>query len=192
MKAFNISLGIVLLLLLLFLISCASNQQSSTESLDEYLQRSTKAYQSKDYPQYQRLMQKIVDLLPQNYKYRYFLARACALNNDLENAVKIMHFLLDEDYDLAIFAERDTNFDSIRKSEQFQEIINRIKKKTKPLNNSQIVFSIPEKDLIPEGITYDPVDETFYLGSVEKCKIIRINKQGKIVNIKINPRGLTP
>lgn len=73
---------------------------------------------------------------------------------------------MDEDYDLAFLAETDSDFDLIRNAEQFQEIINRIKEKTRPLNNSHIIFSVPEKDLILEGIAYDPVDEIFYLGGV--------------------------
>ena len=87
---------------------------------------------------------------------------------------------MDEDYDLAFLAETDSDFDRVRDTKPFQEILNRIREETRPLNNSYVAFSIPEKDLIPEGIAYDPVDEIFYLGSVQKCKIIKITKQGKI------------
>jgi hypothetical protein len=180
MEKIDVFTGAVLPVLLPLLVFSVCNQQSTADSLDEYLQLSVKAYQSKDYPEYHRLISKIVDLEPQNYRYRYNLACACALTGDLQSTVKILRFLLDEGYDLAFLAETDSDFDLIRNTEPFQEIINLIKEKTRPLNNSHIAFSIPEKDLIPEGIAYDPVDETFYLGSVQKCKIIKINKQGRI------------
>jgi hypothetical protein len=44
---------------------------------------------------------------------------------------------------------------------------------------AEVAFTIPEKDLIPEGIAYDPQTETFYVGSISKKKIIAIAKNGK-------------
>lgn len=180
MKRFAVYTRTILLILLLLLVYSVCSPQSPTDSLKKYLQLSIKAYQSKDYPEYHRLMLRIVDLEPQNYKYRYNLACACALNNDLQSAVKILRFLLDEDYDLAFLAETDSDFDLIRNAVTFQETVKRIKEKTQPLNNSHIAFSIPEKDLIPEGIAYDSVDGSFYLGSTHKCKIIKIDKNKEI------------
>jgi hypothetical protein len=177
---FDVFTGAILPTLLLLLVFSVYNQPSVTDSLNEYIQLSIKAYQSKDYSEYHRLTSKIVYLEPQNYRYRYKFACACALNGDLQSTIKILRFLLDKDYDLALLAETDSDFDLIRNSEPFQEIINLIKEKTRPLNNSHIAFSIPEKDLIPEGIAYDPLDEAFYLSSVQKCKIIKIDKYGRI------------
>jgi hypothetical protein len=43
-----------------------------------------------------------------------------------------------------------------------------------------IAFRIPEKDLIPEGIAHDPAEDAFYLGSINKSKILKITRGGKI------------
>lgn len=40
-------------------------------------------------------------------------------------------------------------------------------------------FRIPEKDLIPEGIAYDPADRTLFVGSLNKRKIVRVTADGK-------------
>jgi hypothetical protein len=40
-------------------------------------------------------------------------------------------------------------------------------------------FRILEKDLIPEGIAYDPVDRTLFVGSLNKRKIVRVTADGK-------------
>jgi DNA-binding beta-propeller fold protein YncE len=45
---------------------------------------------------------------------------------------------------------------------------------------AEVVFRIPEKDLIPEGMTYDPAGKNFYVGSIQKRKVIRISTDGKI------------
>ena len=39
-------------------------------------------------------------------------------------------------------------------------------------HRSELAFRIPERDLFPEGIAYDPVSDTFFLGSVRKRKNI--------------------
>ncbi len=45
---------------------------------------------------------------------------------------------------------------------------------------SEIAFQLPERDLIPEGICYDPADDVFYLGSIRKSKILKISREGEV------------
>ena len=45
---------------------------------------------------------------------------------------------------------------------------------------SEIAFQLPERDLIPEGICYDPEDDVFYLGSIRKSKILKISRNGEV------------
>lgn len=56
-----------------------------------------------------------------------------------------------------------------------------------PINRSFIAFTIPEKDLLPESVAYDPVEQAFYVGSTRKGKIVKVDKQGKISDF-IAPR----
>ena len=44
---------------------------------------------------------------------------------------------------------------------------------------SQVAFRLPERDLIPEGMCYDPVGDVFYLGSIRKSKILEISRDGE-------------
>lgn len=37
-----------------------------------------------------------------------------------------------------------------------------------------VAFTLPEVDLIPEGITVDPADGTFYISSIHKNKIVKV------------------
>ena len=48
------------------------------------------------------------------------------------------------------------------------------------VHGSQIAFQLPERDLVPEGICYDPISESFFLGSIEKHKILRISMDGTV------------
>jgi hypothetical protein len=44
----------------------------------------------------------------------------------------------------------------------------------------EVAFIVPEKDLIPEGIAYDPAEKAFYLGSIHKKKIVKVTGKGGI------------
>jgi hypothetical protein len=83
MKRFDTYTDAILPILLLLVVFTACNKTSTTDSLNEYIQLSIKAYESKNYSKYLRLILKIVDLEIQNYKYYYNLACAYALNGDL-------------------------------------------------------------------------------------------------------------
>lgn len=49
-----------------------------------------------------------------------------------------------------------------------------------PRDRSVVAFEIPDKMLMPEGITNDPVTKTIYMGSLYLRKIISIDKHGVI------------
>ena len=48
------------------------------------------------------------------------------------------------------------------------------------LNNSNLAFVLPEKDLLPESIAYDSKQGGFYVGSTRKGKIVKISNDGSI------------
>lgn len=43
-----------------------------------------------------------------------------------------------------------------------------------------VAFKIAEKDIIPEGITYDPIGKAFYVSSINKKKILKITQAGTV------------
>lgn len=44
---------------------------------------------------------------------------------------------------------------------------------------AETAFRIPEKDLIPEGITYDPATRSFFVSSIIRRKIVKVDEQRK-------------
>lgn len=44
----------------------------------------------------------------------------------------------------------------------------------------EIAFTLTERDLIPEGIAYDPVEKSFYVSSIFKRKIVKISARGEV------------
>lgn len=59
----------------------------------------------------------------------------------------------------------------------------------KSLFAQEAAYTITEKDLIPEGITFDPVEQNFYISSILKNKIIRVSGDGQNDFIPNNKDG---
>ena len=67
---------------------------------------------------------------------------------------------------------------------RFVLLVAQIEKENPPVIRSQPAFVIPERDLAPEGIAYDPVDKSFYISSVTKSKIVRVRADGETEDFK--------
>jgi hypothetical protein len=72
----------------------------------------------------------------------------------------------------------DPDFAALRQSDGFQQVLDRMAENRKPFSHSQVAFTLPEKDLLSEDITYDPKTKTFYVSSVRHRKILAIDHRG--------------
>ena len=79
------------------------------------------------------------------------------------------------DFDLP----EDPAFASLRETPEMKALIARIAANGRTVSRSRVAFRIPEKDLIPEGIAHDPETGAFFVGSIYKRKIVRVDKAGK-------------
>ena len=138
------------------------------------------AYYKKDYTLFLERLKKAQTLAPDNPKVIYNLARAFAVNGNQSAAIDYLRKAVSVGY--YIDPAHNSDFVSIKNTESFKDIQREIEKKKVKINNSKVAFKVPEKDLIPESIAYDPATETFYLGSVHKRKIISITNKGEINN----------
>lgn len=59
-----------------------------------------------------------------------------------------------------------------------------------PERRSEAAFRIAEKGLIPEGIAHDPVEDVFFVSSVHKKKIIRVDRSGGATDFSRPEDGL--
>jgi hypothetical protein len=50
----------------------------------------------------------------------------------------------------------------------------------RPVGGSSVAFRLPEKDLLTEGLAYDPESQSFFVGSVHRKKILRRSADGKV------------
>jgi hypothetical protein len=71
----------------------------------------------------------------------------------------------------------------LRSSPDFARLAEQAHKRYPSVQNANVAFTVPEKDLIPEGLAYDPVRQLFYMGSMHRRKIVRITEKGEVSDV---------
>jgi hypothetical protein len=183
------------LILLGGLLICASGIGHSCFAQNEppkdgryYEAAARRAYQAKDYPTFLEDMRLAVQLRPNHPRLMYNLAVAYALNGQRSDALLWLDRVAR--MGLVVPASRDTDFNSSKGSAEFQAIVERIDSNKLPIGKSVPAFTVHEKGLVPESVAFDPVTHTFYLSSVYKRKIVRINQKGETTDFATERDGL--
>lgn len=61
----------------------------------------------------------------------------------------------------------------------YRAISERLNAREPRVHNATVAFTIEgHRDLIPEGIAYDPADDVFYLSSIHRRKVVRVDRSG--------------
>ena len=125
----------------------------------EYHNKALESYYDQSKEGWLNNNQEALKILPNCATNIYYLADAYAQNNQLDSALKYLKQAVEFGYGWN--SDEDENFKVLYENPEFQEIMARVDELRKPINNSQIAFSLDEKDLIPEGFAYDPVENVF-------------------------------
>jgi hypothetical protein len=179
--------------LAVFSVLCLFNsispaQENAAKDFAHYWRLATTAYEAKDYPAYFENLKTAVQFRPDNPTMRYNLAGANALVGNKQEALSLLANVAE--MGLVYDPAADADFEPIKNSEEFRSILGLIEKNKAPVNHSEVAFKLPEKDLITEGVAYDPALEIFYVGSIHRRKIVSIDKNGAIKDFATAENGL--
>ena len=153
-----------------------------------YQQQAVKAYKEKNYAGYLENMKQAVRLRPDQPTYLYNLAGAYALAGNKAEALATLRRVAE--MSLIYPAERDTDFDAVKDTPEFQEILKRFAANKSPVGQSSTAFTIQQRGLVIEGVAYDPSDESFYLSSVRERKILKVSAERRVSDFATEVDGL--
>ncbi len=173
-------------LIILALILILSNLTLRGQIDKNYEKNLGKAYAAKSVADCQaslKFSKEVQKIIPNHLVQYYLSARLNAQLGNSELALKQLKKATKLGYTTKmLFNEihhlNDTAFNTLRDKKEFKEIIKALKESEKSVHKSQIAFIINEKELNPEGICYDPIEKMFYLGSMNKHKIIKVDAKG--------------
>jgi len=147
------------------------------------------AYEDRDFPSYVRVLEEMYSLRPQNGEVMYKLAGAYALNNASQQAFDILLRMVV--MGLAHDMSEDPDFTSLHGFQVYDYVVQALNNNFLPFGASEVAFVVDEKGLLGESVAYDEKTGNFFISSVRKGKVIRIDKDGNAEDfIKSGQDGL--
>lgn len=149
------------------------------------------AYDAGDRAGFLRITEEIAARRPGDVYVLYNLACGQALNGQTDAAVRTLQQIaaLQSVADL----DADSDFESIRQTDGYRKARDRMAAlRTQRIDSGAVVaFTIREKGLVPEGVAYDPATKSFFVSSIRKRKVVRVDASGKISDfVKPSEGGL--
>jgi len=135
------------------------------------------AYDGKDYAGFLLHSRALAAIAPRSTRALYNLACAQSLTGDAAGATATLDRLAN--WGVAFDIEADTDFDSIRETEGFRDVARRMAALGEPIGSSPVAFTVPERDLLAEGVAHDPKTGLFYVTGVHRRKIVRLDAAGR-------------
>ena len=163
-------------------------QAQGPNDVTEFVQKARASYEEKKYASMIENLKLALNVRPNYGSYVYYLAIGYALSGNQSEAIKLLNHLADMGLVYPLATNKD--FDSIRNSDEFKAVVSRIENNARPVGHSTTAFTLHEKGLVPEGLAYDPIEKTFYLGSVYQRKIVSINSSGEARDFSSPADGL--
>ena len=162
--------------LFVFLLMLLSATAAVSEDVIALYTKGQEAWNKKDFPLFLKLTEQLLEAAPGHSGVQFQYARALAANNKLEEALQTLQRVARmggspparEDQALSIL-KGHTEFDTVLK--QFEQNRN-------AAGESNVAFRFSGKDLIPEGIAFDPVEKVFYISSIYRRKILKVTPGG--------------
>jgi sugar lactone lactonase YvrE len=118
----------------------------------------------------------IVTLAPNSTRAQFNLACALALTGRRGEAIATLEGLAAK----GVYMDTaDEDLASLLGMPELERVAERFKALLQPLGRSREAFRLPDKDLVTEGIAYDGKTETFFVSSVHRRKILRVDRNGR-------------
>jgi hypothetical protein len=176
--------------LLLLVLAGFGRAQTAAEMRDsaKFEQQARAAYKAKDYANFLENIKRASDLRPNHARPLYNLAAAYALNGKPEDSLTVLERLAAMDLFFAV--EKDDDFKTLFDAPRFKILQNEFALNQKASGGSERVFTIPNKDLITEGIAYEAASKRFFVSSIHRRKIVAIDAAGKVSDFSAGADGL--
>ncbi len=165
-------------LALLGLAATSSAEPPDRDAIRRAYAAARKAHQDEDYPAFLLHSRELVGLAPRSTLARYNLACAQSLTGDTAGALASLGQLAD--WEVAFDLAADTDLDPIRDTAGFRRVAARMVALEEPLGGSPVAFTVPERDLLAEGVAHDPDTRAFFVTGVHRPKIVRVGPEGRV------------
>ena len=137
------------------------------------------------------LLKKLKVTVPDRGAVLYLLSEAKEHLGETLDALKLLKdcLALREGFD----PSGDPAFAGLKGTKEFDDLVDSVHRDFPAMGQARLDSVTQEKDLIPEGLAYDEKQDQFYLSSLNRRKIVKINSEGRVSDFVPSDRyGLLP
>jgi len=138
------------------------------------------AYRAKDYETAYRKSSEALALRPGRAAFELNVAFAASRTGRFRESAAALVRLLDRGIDFGV--EESGELAALRSSPEYAAVKTALAKMSAkpPVARARLEFRLPEKDLLTEGIAFDPATGDFFVSSVHHRKIVRRRPDGSV------------
>jgi tetratricopeptide (TPR) repeat protein len=126
-----------------------------------------------------RLYAQLGELLPNHSGARLGQARALARAGQAREALSALARAAELGVG-ADLAGLDAAFGAASSSPEYQALRRRFEANVAPRARGEVAVRLAERDLFPESVAYDPAERAFYVGSMYRRKIVKVDPAGEV------------
>ena len=137
------------------------------------------------------IVEKLQPIVPDRGAVLYFLSTAKQHLGETREALSLLKecLALREGFD----PSGDPAFLGLKGLKEFDDLVEKVHRDFPPVAMARFAFVTEEKDLIPEGMAYDGKNNLYYLSSLNRKKILKIDSGGRVSDFVPGSRyGLLP
>jgi DNA-binding beta-propeller fold protein YncE len=108
----------------------------------------------------------------------YFVARSKQHLGETLEALRLLKecLALHEGFDPA----GSSSLNVLKGSKEFDDLVAKVHLDFPAIGQARLAFVTEEKDLVPEGLAYDPRQDLYFLSSLNRRKIVKITPEGRV------------
>jgi hypothetical protein len=176
----------ILLLIFFIVVYCTG---IARQNVQYYYTQAREAYKEGDHSKFYELIVKANELHPYHQGILYYRGIAATLTNRPDEAVKFLReaVLVNVMFDLSI-----DDLKSLASNKDFEALKILQKENLQPIIHSDTAYVIKDRNLHLESIASGAKKGVFYLSSIHKRKILRVDEKGNITDFtKSSANGMT-
>src|SRR6266849_6523383 len=137
------------------------------------------------------VVEKLKTVVPDRGAVLFFLSTAKQHLGETREALALLKecMALHEGFD----PSGSPSFLGSKGTKEFDDLVAAVRRDFPAIAQARLAFVTDEKDLIPEGLAYDAKQNLFYLGSLNRKKIVKIDAEGRVSDfVPADRYGLLP
>jgi len=179
----NLKLKKWMLIQMFFVIFCLDVSGQIDNSKREIIKKAFRAKTITECQSSLKFCNEVLKIVPNHPVINYLTARLNAKLGNNKIALDQLNRAIELGYTTKLPFHKinhlnDSAFFHLRDDKEFSSVIESLKKAEEHVHNSEIAFHVDDKKLTTEGITYDPIEKVFYMGSMTKNKIVKVDTLG--------------